>query len=107
MLTGCNFLPYPTTMLLLVVTTFGKLGPSAQGFLQSLADVACSTGVVDRLVTRSWFVAEDRSAVLGFVGVALCSVTIIRVWLKVLGKTFVMVKGLHREVLMRHSSECG
>ena len=48
MLTGCNFLPYPTTMLLLVVTTFGKLGPSAQGFLQSLADVACSTGVVDR-----------------------------------------------------------
>ena len=31
----------------LVVTTFGKLGPSAQGFLQSLADVACS-GVVDR-----------------------------------------------------------
>ena len=47
MLTGCNFLPYPTTMLLLVVTTFGKLGPSAQGFLQSLADVACSTRVVD------------------------------------------------------------
>ena len=32
----------------LVMTTFGKLGPSAQGFLQSLADVACSTGVVDR-----------------------------------------------------------
>ena len=27
--------------------TFGKLGLSAQGFLQSLADVACSTGVVD------------------------------------------------------------
>ena len=25
-----------------------KLCPSAQGFLQSLADVACSTGVVDR-----------------------------------------------------------
>ena len=24
------------------------MGPSAQGFLQSLADVACSTGVVDR-----------------------------------------------------------
>ena len=29
-------------------TTFGKLGPSLQGFLQSLADFACSTGVVDR-----------------------------------------------------------
>ena len=36
------------TMLPLVVTAFGKLGPSARGFLQSLADVACSTGVVDR-----------------------------------------------------------
>ena len=36
------------TMVPLVMTTFGKLGPSAQGFLQSLADVACSTGVVDR-----------------------------------------------------------
>jgi len=35
-------------MVPLVMTTFGKLGPSAQGFLQSLADVACSTGVVDR-----------------------------------------------------------
>ena len=40
-LNGANMVP-------LVVTTFGKLGPSAQGFLQSLADVACSTGVVDR-----------------------------------------------------------
>ena len=36
------------TMVPLVVTTFGNLGPSAQGLLQSLADVACSTGVVDR-----------------------------------------------------------
>ena len=35
------------TMFPLVVTTFGKLGPVAQGFLQSLPDVACSTGVVD------------------------------------------------------------
>ena len=31
---------------------------------------------------------------------ALCSITFIRVWLKVLGKTFVMV-------LLCHSSECG
>ena len=36
------------TMVPLVVTAFGKLGPSAQGFLQSLADVACSAGIVDR-----------------------------------------------------------
>ena len=35
-------------MVPLVVTTFGKLGPSAKGLSQSLADVACSTGVVDR-----------------------------------------------------------
>ena len=35
-------------MVLLLMTTCSKLGPSAQGFLQSLADVACSTGVVDR-----------------------------------------------------------
>ena len=35
-------------MVPLMVTTFGKLGPSAQGFLQSLADVACSTCVVYR-----------------------------------------------------------
>ena len=34
-------------MVALVVTTFRKPGPSAQGFFQSLADVACSTGVVD------------------------------------------------------------
>ena len=27
------------------MSTFGKMGPSAQGFLQSLADVACCTGV--------------------------------------------------------------
>ena len=32
------------TMVPLVITTFGKLGPSAQGFLQSLANFACSTG---------------------------------------------------------------
>ena len=31
-----------------MMTTFGKLGPPAQGFLQSLADVAYSNGVVDR-----------------------------------------------------------
>ena len=35
------------TMFPLLVTTFSKLRP-AQGFLQSLDDVACSTGVVDR-----------------------------------------------------------
>ena len=30
------------------MTSFGKLGPSAEGYLQSLASVASSTGLVDR-----------------------------------------------------------
>ena len=36
------------TMVPLVVTTFGELSPSARGFLQSLADVACTSGVIYR-----------------------------------------------------------
>jgi hypothetical protein len=36
------------TMVPLVMSSFGKLGPSAEGYLQSLATIACSTGVVDR-----------------------------------------------------------
>ena len=36
------------TMIPLVMTTFGKLGPSAESYLNTLADVACSTGFVDR-----------------------------------------------------------
>ena len=36
------------TIVPLVMTTFGKLGPSAEAYLQRLADVGCSTGVVDR-----------------------------------------------------------
>ena len=35
-------------MIPLVMTTFGKLGPSAESYLKSLADVACSTGCVYR-----------------------------------------------------------
>ena len=35
-------------MIPLVMTTFGKLGPSAESYLQKLVDVACSTGFVDR-----------------------------------------------------------
>jgi hypothetical protein len=38
------------TMVPLVLSTFGKLGPAAEGYLQSLASVACSTDVVDRVV---------------------------------------------------------
>ena len=35
-------------MVPLVMTTFGKLGPSAVAYLNYLADVACSVGLVDR-----------------------------------------------------------
>jgi hypothetical protein len=30
------------------MTSFGKLGPAAESYLQSLASIVCSTGVVDR-----------------------------------------------------------
>ena len=36
------------TMIPLVMNTFGKLGPYAESYLKSLADVACSTGFVHR-----------------------------------------------------------
>ena len=36
------------TMVPLAMSTFGKLAPAAEGYLQTLADVACSTGVVGR-----------------------------------------------------------
>ena len=35
-------------MVPLVMTTFGKLGASTVAYLNSLADVACSVGLVDR-----------------------------------------------------------
>jgi hypothetical protein len=36
------------TMVPLGMSTIGKLGPAAEGYLHNLATVACSTGVVDR-----------------------------------------------------------
>jgi hypothetical protein len=36
------------TMVPLVMSTFGKLGPAAEVCLQNIASVACPTGVVDR-----------------------------------------------------------
>ena len=67
-------------MVRLLMYAFGKLGPSAQGFLQSLADVACSTGVVD----RGLWLRIAQQVVLCFGGVALSFVTTIRILLKVL-----------------------
>jgi hypothetical protein len=43
-----HFVLNGATNVALVMSTFGELGPDADGFLQTLADVACSTGVVDR-----------------------------------------------------------
>ena len=40
-LEGATFVP-------LVMSTYGKLAPAAESYLQELATVACSTGVVDR-----------------------------------------------------------
>ena len=80
------------TMVPLVVSTFGKLVPSAQGFLHSFTDV------VHR---GSWLrIAQQYLSCASVRGRALCSVTILRLWLRVLGKTLVMV-------LWCHSSECG
>ena len=76
------------TMVPLVVTTFGKLGPSALGFLQSLAHVVSSTAVVD---CGTWLRIAQQ-----YLSFAL----VVRVCLNVLGKTFVMV-------LLCHASECG
>ena len=81
-------------MVPLMVSTFGKLGPSVQGVFAEFGGCC-----LFYWCCRSWFVAEDCSAALELC-FALCSVTSIRVWLKVLGKTFV-------RVLLCHSSECG
>jgi hypothetical protein len=43
-----SLLKHRATTVPLVISTFGKLGPPAEGYLQNLASVACSTGVVDR-----------------------------------------------------------
>ena len=40
--------PSERSMIPLVMTTLGKLGPSAETYLKSLADVSCSSGCVDR-----------------------------------------------------------
>ena len=76
-------------MVPLVATTFGNLSPSAQGFLQSLADVTCSTGVLDR---GSWLRIAQKYLSCALVRGRGIVFRLIRVCLDVLGKTFVMVK---------------
>jgi hypothetical protein len=74
-------------------STFGNLRPAAEGDLQNLATVVCSTGVVDRGVWLRFSV--NIRVVLLFVVVALFSVTTTVVSQKVLGTTFMMVQLCH------------
>ena len=66
-----------STMIPLVMTTFGKLGPSTESYLQSLADVAWSTGFVHRGVRLR--ITMQFLVVLLLGDVALCFVTTTRV----------------------------
>ena len=59
------------TMIPLVMTTFGKLGPSAESYSKSLADVACFTGCVDRGV---WLCMAKHYSSCAFVRIMTTSV---------------------------------
>ena len=85
-------------MVPLVVTTFSKLGSSAQGFLQSLADAVCSTCVVD-----CGLLLRNAQKYLSCVSVRGCGIVFRHYYqsiAKSAGKTFVMV-------LLCHLGECG
>jgi hypothetical protein len=61
-----------TTMVPLVMSTFGKLGSPADGYLQNLASVACSTGVVDRGVWLRISRQYLRCALVCDCGIVFC-----------------------------------
>ena len=66
------------------------MGPSARGFLQSLADDACSTGVVDRV---SWLrIAQQYLSCALVRGRGIVVRYYYQSMAQVLGRTFVMVK---------------
>ena len=78
------------TIVPLVLTTFGNLGLSAHGFLQSLVDVACSTGVVNR---GSWLrIAQQYLSCALVRGRGIVVRYYYQSMAQVLGRTFVMVK---------------
>jgi hypothetical protein len=75
------------------MSKFGKLGPAAEGNLQNLASVACSTGVVDRGV---WLRTSRQYLSCALVrGRGIFFVTTTVVLQKALGRTFVMVLFCH------------
>ena len=70
------------------MTTIGKLDPSAQGFVQSPVDATLSTDAFDHACGSP----SSILATLRFGVVVLCSITLVRVLLKVLGKSFIMAQ---------------
>jgi hypothetical protein len=59
-------------MVPLVMSTVGKFGPGAEGYLQNVATVTCSTGVIDRGV---WLRISRQYLSCAFVrgrGIAFC-----------------------------------
>jgi hypothetical protein len=73
------------------MSTIGKLGPAAEGYLQNLASVACSTGVVDRGV---WLRISRQYLSCALVrGRGIVTTTV--VLQKALGRTFVMARLCH------------
>jgi hypothetical protein len=81
------------TMVTLVMSTFGKLGTAAEGYLQNLATVACSTGVAHRGVWLRISIQYSSCALVSGRGIFLDTTTV--VLQKVLGRSFVMVQLCH------------
>ena len=77
----------------LVLSTFGILGPAAEGYLQKSASVACSTGFVDR---GAWLRISRQYLSCALVRlVVLYFVTTTAALLNVLALTYVMVLLCH------------
>jgi beta-lactamase regulating signal transducer with metallopeptidase domain len=77
----------------LVIASCSKLGPAAEGYLQSLATVEG----LQELLTTAWgcVLLDNIRVVLWSVVVVLCSITMIVAWQRVLGKIFATVPLWH------------
>jgi hypothetical protein len=81
------------SMVPVVVSTFGKLGPGADGYVQNLATVACSTGVIDR--GMSLRISQQNLSCALVRGRGNVFRHYYRSLAKVPGRTFVMVQLCH------------
>ena len=80
-------------MVPFVMTTFGQFGPSAVAYLNSLADVSCSVGLVDRGV---WLrIAKQYLSCALVKGRDVVSGSITRVSPRVLERIIVLVHQFH------------